>query len=175
MTRIQPVISSLIRGVDHRQDERRHATVKPPYSRRCAVQVSERSLKHGLECLRLALAPARLSHLLVRPFVSECMDRKSRTRPDRGYSGKLFTEDIETAVVPSRQGAAETSNARDRICWTVPSEPARPAPTMQLTTLPPALALSNSAVRQRQRFRISHTPCGTRTRAPSFGLANDRH
>jgi hypothetical protein len=54
MTRIQPVISSLIRGVDHRQDKRRHAMVKPRYSRRCAVQGSKRSLKHDLECLRLA-------------------------------------------------------------------------------------------------------------------------
>jgi hypothetical protein len=52
--RIQPMLSSFIRGVDHRQDKRRRAMVKPRYSRRCAVQDSKRSRKHDLECLRLA-------------------------------------------------------------------------------------------------------------------------
>jgi hypothetical protein len=51
---IQPMLSSFIRGVDHRQDKRGRARLKPWYSRRCTVQDSEKSRNHDLECMRLA-------------------------------------------------------------------------------------------------------------------------
>ena len=40
------------------------------------------------------------------------MDRKSRTRLGRGYLGKLFPEDIEAAVVRSRQARLKLARTR---------------------------------------------------------------
>src|SRR5258705_13907052 len=99
--RIQPMLSSFIRGVDHRQDKRRRAMLKPWYSRRCTVQDSEKSRNHDLECMRLA---------------SDCMQLMGNVRNPALQRHFLRMADVWTAQACWHATQARTAAAIDLGC-----------------------------------------------------------
>jgi hypothetical protein len=95
-----PTLSSFIRGIDHRQDKRRHAMVKPRYLRWCAVRGSERSRGHDLECLRLASDCKQLVYDVRNPPLQQHFLRMANVWTAKAERGPVA--DTEEVCFPKR-------------------------------------------------------------------------